>query len=368
MINKYEEKSTDVIGFRCPIPSFPSDMIDELITETSKVLEQKPVLVRVDGPCYIVGDIHGNIFDLIRILSMAKLPPKSRYVFLGDYVDRGQYSLEVLLLLFALQCQFPDDVILLRGNHEFAEVNTSYGFYEEMAPVVNGQYLYEQFNKAFEMLPIAAIISNTIFCVHGGISPGLTDIAQIEKLVRPIKTCDDELVADMMWSDPTPDTKTYARSTRGLGISYGVQLVSDFLTKVNLKEIARGHQCVQAGIEKNLNGMVYTVFSCSNYADAVDNKCGLLFINADLTLSCFSMPPKPQIERSNVCFMNVDKKTVFDDEPIKLPFSLCSKLADMNHSVGSGLRSNCRSRSYSQCVSRNSSNKRGFPRSSTMPL
>ena len=365
MIHHYDDQTNDVIGFKCPIPSFTFDMIEDLIKETTSHLEKKPTLIRTTGPCYMVGDLHGNIFDLVRILSMAKLPPKSRYVFLGDYVDRGQFSFEILLLIFALFCQFPNDVILLRGNHEFADVNSTYGFFEELTPIPNGQYLYEQFNKVFEMLPIVAIVDDAIFCVHGGISPNLTEVSQIEKITRPIKSCDDELVADMMWSDPSTETKTYARSTRGLGISYGIQLVSDFLQKANLHKIIRGHQCVQFGVQKELDGLVYTVFSCSNYADAVNNKCGLLFLNTDLTLSCFSLPPKPQIERSKVNFIEINRKTVFEDEPNRLPFSLCSKIVDMRDAAITIPRVP-RFRSHSQVVSRiNQQSKKLLLRSNT---
>ncbi|EAY07646.1 Ser/Thr protein phosphatase, putative [Trichomonas vaginalis G3] len=325
LIENYTEDNTEVIGYKVPVPLISPEMAEALIKETMTVLQNKPTLVRIDAPCYVVGDIHGNLYDLIRILSMAKMPPMSRYVFLGDYVDRGQFSYEIVLLLFALQCQYPNDVVLLRGNHEFADVNSVYGFFDEMSQLENGQYLYDLMNKAFEWLPIAAIIQNKIFCVHGGISPDLNDISQVEKIERPIKICEDELLADLMWSDPTSDTKTYARSTRGLGISYGTSLVHDYLKKNSLTSVLRGHQCVQNGIQKALDGQVYTVFSCSNYADALDNRCGLLFLNQTLEMQFFSLPPRPQLVRERTSFYPVNKSTIFESENTVIPFSITAK-------------------------------------------
>lgn len=325
LIDSYSEDTTDVIGYKVPVPLIAPELAEALIKETIPILQSKSSLVKIDAPCYVVGDIHGNLYDLIRILSMAKLPPHSRYIFLGDYVDRGQFSYEIVMLLFALQCQFPNDVVLLRGNHEFADVNSVYGFFDEMTALENGQYLYDQMNKAFEWLPIACLIHNKIFCVHGGISPSLNDLAQVEKVERPIKMCDDELIADLMWSDPTNETKTYARSTRGLGISYGSQLVSDYLKKNSLSSVLRGHQCVQNGIQKALDGMVYTVFSCSNYADALDNRCGLLFLNHSLEMQFFSLPPRPQLMRERTTFYPVNRNTVFESENTVIPFSITAK-------------------------------------------
>ncbi|EAY07672.1 Ser/Thr protein phosphatase, putative [Trichomonas vaginalis G3] len=325
LIENYKEDNTDILGYKVPVPLICAEMAEALIKEAMGVFQKMPSLVRIDAPCYVVGDIHGNLYDLIRILSMAKMPPQSRYVFLGDYVDRGQFSYEIVLLLFALQCQYPNDVVLLRGNHEFADVNSVYGFFDEMSAIENGQYLYDIMNKAFEWLPISCIIQNKIFCVHGGISPDLNDTAQIEKMERPIKTCDDKLLADLMWSDPTSETKTYARSTRGLGISYGSTLVGDYLKKNNLLSVLRGHQCVQNGIQKALDGLVYTVFSCSNYVDALDNRCGLLFLNQNLEMQFFSLPPRPQLIRQKTSFYPVNRSTVFESEISVIPFSITAK-------------------------------------------
>ncbi|EAY11806.1 Ser/Thr protein phosphatase, putative [Trichomonas vaginalis G3] len=329
LISSYSEEKVDVIGYKVPVPLISAELAESLVKETITVLQNKPSLVRIDAPCYVVGDIHGNLYDLIQILSMAKLPPYSRYVFLGDYVDRGQFSYEVVMLLFALQCQFPNDVILLRGNHKFADTNSVYSFFDEMSILENGKYLYDQINKAFEWLPIAAIVQNKIFCVHGGLSSGLNGISQIEKIIRPIKTCEDELIADLMWSDPTTETKTFARSTRGLGISYGYNLVEDYLNKNKLTSVLRGHQCVQNGVQKAIDGLVYTVFSCSNYADAMDNRCGLLFLNQLLEMKFFSLPPRQQLIREKISFYHVDRDTVFQGEQLTAPFSITSKKYEM---------------------------------------
>lgn len=134
-------------------------------------------------------DLHGNIRDLIRILkSISFLESDLKILFLGDYVDKGNFSLEVITLLFSLFLQFPERIFLLRGNHEFSNVNVEYGFKDELYKQYKNDRLWEKFNSVFNWLPIAALIGNKIICFHGGISPQLKNIDQIRSIERPIST------------------------------------------------------------------------------------------------------------------------------------------------------------------------------------
>ena len=256
------------------------------------------MLLKVEQPIYIIGDIHGNIFDLIRVLVMAGKPPTSRYLFLGDYVDRGQFSIECIVLLFALKIKYPDHFFLLRGNHEFANVNEKYGFKSECLSAYNSLTTYNKINETFAWMPLTALIDKKIFCVHGGISPQIASYRQLNLIKRPIRSYDNSIACDLVWSDPSTDTKEFFRSDRGNGVTFGIIAVRDFAKKFKVNHILRAHQCVQLGVEKFADDVLYTVFSCSNYDSG--NRCGILFITEEGKIEMFSLPPLAQVQRCDV--------------------------------------------------------------------
>jgi protein phosphatase len=158
-------------------------------------------LLRLSGGINVVGDIHGNIDDLIRIFEKFGYPPVADYLFLGDYVDRGEYSIEVLLLLFALKCKFPNHIYLVRGNHETYQISKVYGFLKECSDKFSA-CMFTQFNYVFQYLPIAAILEEKVFCVHGGISPDLLHVSDLDSMEKPRLTLSGVFV-DLLWSDPS---------------------------------------------------------------------------------------------------------------------------------------------------------------------
>ena len=285
------------VGTTYAIPKFEDNILSDLCHSTIDILQLQPTLLILNSPIYVIGDIHGNIFDLIRIFNIAHPPPVSRFLFLGDYVDRGQFSVEVLALLFSLQVAYPEHVYLLRGNHEFECVNTFYGFKDECSKQYEEKNVYNEFNEVFNYMPIAAIINKEVFCVHGGLSPQLTSMDQISNLARPFKSYELEFVADLVWSDPSDENEFYIRSNRGSGVTFGKSAVHEFLDCFNLKAIIRAHQCIQSGIGRFDGHNVYTVFSCSNYAEACQNRCGIVFINTEKKIQAFSLPPLEQLDR-----------------------------------------------------------------------
>ena len=136
------------------------------------------MLLRVKAPMTIGTDIHGQYFDLLRFLNIADTPPKTNYLFLGDYVDRGKQSIETVCLLFAYKIKYPNNVFLLRGNHECQNINKMYGFWDECKRRYNAK-LWKQFINLFNHLPVAALIEDRILCMHGGLSPELKNLNQI---------------------------------------------------------------------------------------------------------------------------------------------------------------------------------------------
>ena len=285
------------VGVSVAIPTFEQSTVIELANRAKRNYMGMETLLNIERPVYVVGDIHGNIFDLIRILIMAQPPPTSRFLFLGDYVDRGQYSVECTTLLLALNIKYPDHVHLLRGNHEFERVNDIYGFKEECQSIYGNLDVYHALNEAFNYMPLAARIGKEIFAVHGGISPQISSFRQLKLVKRPIPTYDNSIACDLLWSDPSTETKEFLRSQRGNGVTFGTTAVRDFVRQFKLKHIIRAHQCVPYGIEKFAGDYVLTVFSCSNYTEGQNNRCGLIFVTMESELQLFSLPPINQIPR-----------------------------------------------------------------------
>ena len=187
------------------------------------------------------GDIHGQYSDLLRLFQYGGLPPKSNYLFLGDYVDRGKQSLETICLLLAFKIKHPDNFFLLGGNHECASVNRVYGFYDECKRRFNVR-LWKVFTECFNCLPVAALIDDKILCMHGGLSPDLHDVDQILELQRPTDVPESGLLCDLLWSDPSKDVKGWGMNDRGVSYTFGHDKVLEFLEKNDLDLICRAHQ------------------------------------------------------------------------------------------------------------------------------
>jgi protein phosphatase len=292
------------IGKKVAIPKFTASQLLELCSAALDCLRDQPTVIQIARPAFVVGDIHGNLFDLIRVLSRTALPSRSSVVFLGDYVDRGLYSIQVIVLLFALMIRHPSCVFLLRGNHEFVDINSRYGFQAELTAVYEeeGDHLFRAFNDCFNWLPIAAIIGDNILCVHGGISPLLTSLRDIFLIDRPTSEFAGSLLEDLMWSDPTEETDAFIPNPRGYGREFGANAVRSTVRMLGIRNIIRAHQCVASGVEPFADGIVYTVFSCSNYHRATTNKCGLLWIGLSGPFQAFAMAPVKQRVREKALF------------------------------------------------------------------
>ena len=273
-----------------PLPTFTSEECIRVCNSVKPILLQEPSVLNLTPPLYIIGDLHGNILDLIRVFILSEFPPKSKYLFLGDYVDRGPYSVEVTMLLFIFKIIYPENVYLIRGNHEFRNINDIYGFKVQVSELYGPDEVYDAFNRAFDCLPLAAIIDDKLFCVHGGISPSLEDMRQLSEIRRPLPFCDIQVLKDVIWSDPSSSINWYKKSSRGDGFLFGEKAVDDFLDKFKFERIIRAHQCVKLGIDKFSRERVFTVFSSSDY-DNEANRCGLMFVSNDCkTIEVFSLP------------------------------------------------------------------------------
>ena len=300
-LKNMSDKDIFNIGMKFPIPSFSKDLLISLCDEAKSHFSLSESLIELEGPLYCIGDIHGNIHDLFRIMNQMPSLMMNKILFLGDYVDRGSFSVEVISLLFSLKLRFPHNVFLLRGNHEFMETNKIYGFYDEIMERYNDESLYNRFNEIFEYLPIAATIGKKIFCVHGGISPKLNSIDDIKEISFPLATCKDELISDMMWSDPDKHAGDYLESSRGVGKAFGSKALREFFSKTGFSLVIRAHQCMDNGYNYHFHKKVITVFSTSYYS-MEENSCAYLEVNDDYSIKPIKLNPIQFISRNKASF------------------------------------------------------------------
>ncbi|XP_033102173.1 serine/threonine-protein phosphatase PP1-gamma catalytic subunit B [Anneissia japonica] len=212
-----------------------------LCLKSRELFLSQPILLELEAPLKICGDIHGQYYDLLRLFEYGGFPPEANYLFLGDYVDRGKQSLETICLLLAYKIKYPENFFLLRGNHECASINRIYGFYDECKRRYNIK-LWKTFTDCFNCLPIAAIIDEKIFCCHGGLSPDLQSMEQIRRIMRPTDVPDQGLLCDLLWSDPDKETVGWGENDRGVSFTFGSEIVAKFLNKHDLDLICRAHQ------------------------------------------------------------------------------------------------------------------------------
>ncbi|KAJ6040489.1 hypothetical protein N7444_009394 [Penicillium canescens] len=241
----------------------------------------QPVLLELNAPIHIIGDIHGQFTDLLRFFEMSGFPPASNYLFLGDYVDRGKQSLETILLLLCYKLKYPETFFLLRGNHECANVSRIYGFYDECKRRCNVK-IWKTFTDVFNCLPIAAVIAERIFCVHGGLSPNLSDMNDIRNLARPTEVPDQGLLNDLLWSDPANIKDWEPNDDRGVSWSFGRKVVANFLKRHDLDLVCRAHMVVEGGYEFFGERNLVTVFSAPNYCGKFDNMGASMEVSSDL--------------------------------------------------------------------------------------
>lgn len=261
-----------------------------LVAAAEEAVTSQPMLLELSAPLQIVGDIHGQFLDLLRLFEFKGLPPDARYLFLGDYVDRGPNGLECMFLLMALKIKYPDQVWLLRGNHECAAINRIYGFYDECKRRYSVK-LWRSFQELFNALPLAAVVEKKIFCIHGGLSPDLTSPDELKRVTRPVDVPDTGLLCDTLWSDPDKDITGWAENDRGVSYTFGPDVVTRFLQRNDLDLIVRAHQVVEDGYEFFGDRELVTVFSAPHYCGEFDN-CGAM-MSVDENLFCSFQVLKP---------------------------------------------------------------------------
>lgn len=238
----------------------------------------------------IVGDVHGQFGDLIRMFTKCGFPPAANYLFLGDYVDRGKQSLETILLLLCYKIKYPENFFLLRGNHECASVTRVYGFYDECKRRCNIK-TWKLFIDTFNTLPLTAIVAGKIFCVHGGLSPVLNSMDEIRNVNRPTDVPDFGLINDLLWSDPSDAINEWEDNERGVSYCFNKVAINKFLTRFGFDLVCRAHMVVEDGYEFFNGQSLVTVFSAPNYCGEFDNWGAVMCVSEELLCSFELLDP-----------------------------------------------------------------------------
>ncbi|KAJ2777412.1 putative serine/threonine protein phosphatase [Coemansia javaensis] len=268
--------------------------ITQVCAAVQDLLADEANVVGIAAPVTVIGDVHGQFFDLLEIFAIGGRVPDTNYLFLGDYVDRGHHSVETMSLLACLKLQHPRRVHLLRGNHESRSITRTYGFYAECMQKYGSAGVWRDFTDLFDCLALAVTIDDSVFCVHGGLSPSILHIDQMRALDRFGEIPSEGPLADLLWSDPDPDVGTFGRSQRGAGFTFGAAAVDRFLHVNGMSHVLRAHQLCMEGYLVLFNDRLSTVWSAPNYCYRCGNVASLLNVGPYLQRDFITFDAAPR--------------------------------------------------------------------------
>jgi len=285
-----------------------------LISLFKAQIKTEPNILKIQDPVTVVGDIHGQYYDLLKCLEVGGNPENTKYLFLGDYVDRGAFSIECVLLLCAIKLNYKNTVLMIRGNHECRQMTSFFNFKQE-CEVKYDLEVYEKIMEAFDNLPICCMINEKFIAIHGGISPDIQQIADISKINRFSEPPKSGAMCDLLWSDPCEKDEEalnvgwLQNTTRGCSYVFGAKAAAPFLSKNDIISIIRAHEAQLEGFKmyKWKNSVdfpsVITIFSAPNYCDVYNNKAAVIkFVNNTVNIQQYNYSPHPFILPG---FMNI---------------------------------------------------------------
>jgi len=301
-----------------PTDHLQEETITDLIKSATKLFKAESPLLRLSGPYIVVGDIHGNIEFLIRLFQTLQYPSAStshecsknesdssingfqshnfKYLFLGDYIDRGEHSIEVILLLYSLKVLFPTQIYLLRGNHETNQFKNNSTFRNECLLHLSKES-YKRFLCSFSFLPLVAVLNDSVLCLHGGISPSLETLEDIQNIQMPLHDFYGTPAADILWSDPRDDVDYFIDSKRGLGYFFGQDPLGVFLEENKLKTLIRGHEFHESGYSWDFDNDCLTLCSSTDY-NGTNSSAAVALVDLDGSIEVRTFQPMTSEEKS----------------------------------------------------------------------
>ena len=289
-IRSLEQQIEDL--FNCKY--LPEEEVKDLCAKAKELFVKMPNIQIVHCPVTVCGDIHGQFHDLLELFKVGGYTPDTNYLFLGDYVDRGCFSVESVSLLLALKLKYPNRIFLLRGNHESRQTSQMYGFYDEcFRKYGNDSTIWNTFMDLFDFLPLCALIENKILCLHGGLSPNIQTIEEINQLDRKQELPHDGPMSDLLWSDPE-EREGWGQSPRGAGFVFGGDISSKFNFTNKLSMICRAHQLQQNGYQWSHENNVLTIFSAPNYCYRCGNLAAIMELDENMKYELQTFEPAPR--------------------------------------------------------------------------
>lgn len=267
------------------------DEIEYLCLNSQDLLLNEPCLLELETPINLVSNTQGQFDDLIAIFEYCGHPPCANYLFLGDYADKGRQGLETICLLLAYKIKYPRNVFILRGNHECSSTGRIYGFYHE----IKTRYcvkVWVAFVRVFNCMPIAAVVDEKIFCVHGGLSPELKSVEQIKNIKRPTDIPDSGLICDLLWGIYDKTIECWDTNSAGVSYNFGRVIVSKFLSSHNYSLLCTASEILDEGFEYDSEAKILKLFSTPGHYSNLSNNGAVLTIDSFLNFSFHIFKPK----------------------------------------------------------------------------
>jgi len=277
----------------CALKPLSEEDVKTLCLQARAILEKEQNVHHVKSPVTLVGDIHGQWDDLIELFRIGGTPPNTNYVFLGDYVDRGAYSIETVSLVMALKVCYPSRMHILRGNHESRQTTQVYGFYDQCMRIYGSPNVWKFMTDLFDFLPLAIVVDNKIFSVHGGLSPQIDSLDEIRSLDRFHEVPHEGPICDLIWSDPD-DRVSWGISPRGAGFTFGEDVTARWNANNGFTLTARAHQLVMDGYLYTHSDQLLTLFSAPNYCYRCGNQAGILEVDDDFKMEIRQFDAAPR--------------------------------------------------------------------------
>lgn len=269
------------------------DQVKLLCEKAREILVTEQNVHSVSCPVTVCGDVHGQFYDLKELFRIGGDVPDTNYLFMGDYVDRGYYSVETVTLLVALKVRYPNRISILRGNHESRQITQVYGFYDECLRKYASPAVWTYFTDLFDYLPLTGLVENQIFCLHGGLSPNIETLDHIRAMDRLQEVPHEGAMCDLLWSDPD-DRSGWNLSPRGAGYNFGQDVSEAFNHRNGLILVSRAHQLVMEGYNWSHETNVVTIFSAPNYCYRCGNQAAIMELDDCLNYTFLQFDPAPR--------------------------------------------------------------------------